>query len=287
MTTLEDNSGSDSQPLYSEHLPYPMSKTHVAFLMAAEKLFRIHKRVYFWTFTFKEVYCDWQYPPLFKRILLDVGYHFIGSDNGGLQGLRVVERHVMHGLHYHLLINERIPIELLKRLGRRYGLGRVSVRKANQGDAFYLAKYLTKEKEKFWAGGGVQLHTKRWSGVGGFRGPKKNDIIVDSAGTRCMRWFTKHCGKLPFRVAQLAYTWGSMYGEPFAWDMRTKHKFWSLAYPTFKREESRCAREMWESLFRDMDGKLRVYQLKPAEWQDLTTPRKADTLMVLEVENQR
>jgi len=54
-----------------------------------------------------------------------------------------------------------MSVHIVRRVGRRFGIGRVSVEKADMGAAYYLAPYLGKRK-KF----ATRLRT--WGAVGGF-----------------------------------------------------------------------------------------------------------------------
>lgn len=225
------------QPLFSDKLPYPISKSHAAFLFSAQRLFAIHAKVYFWTWTFKTAKCDWQYPYLYDKIMTELRGQFHGSENGGLQGLRVLEHHETHGLHYHLLLNERVPVALLKRIGLKYGLGRISVMRCNPDTAWYLAKYLTKGDEPFYRGGGITTHTKRWHCVGGFQGCRKSDVEMDCWPVRVMKEFCFRVGQLPFRVSRVVYNYGSSFGSVRSWDFKTKRRFLQDIAPLIKLEE--------------------------------------------------
>lgn len=151
-------------------------KSRVAFLLSAQMLFEHSpKSMYLWLFTFEKVYNDWEYPRLwneFTKRLHDL-YPLAC-------GLRVLEVHPGgHGLHYHLLINRRLSIQLVNRISHKYGIGFTSVQKCwDFGAALYLAKYLTKEMRR----GGQRLHGKiqRWGTYGPWHGVRKNSIEVKS-----------------------------------------------------------------------------------------------------------
>lgn len=140
--------------------------------MSAAKLFSQHRNIYFWTFTFKGVEYDeramWLWNQ-FQTRLKD----FFGRN---VAGLRVVEVHpaeLSHGLHFHALLNRRLNIHIVKRLGKRWGFGRISVVKCDEGTAMYLAKYISKDND-------VAPGIRRWACIGGFHGVKVKNVKCDS-----------------------------------------------------------------------------------------------------------
>lgn len=147
------------------------SRTEAAWLLSCRKLFRDYSPIYFWTFTFTEVLNDWVYPVRWERFTHDLVWKIYG---GRLAGLRVIEIHKDHGLHYHALLNKRVWVRIVRRIGKRYGIGRVSVAKADWGSATYLAKYL--DKKRFT----TTTRIARWHSVGMFEAVHKNDIEVIS-----------------------------------------------------------------------------------------------------------
>lgn len=140
--------------------------------MSAQMLFeQFPKSIYFWTFTWIHVHDDWEYGKLFNEFAKRVKNIYPFSC-----GLKVVEVHpgeFSHGLHVHLIVNQRLSIQLLSRIGRRYGLGRISVEKCNWGVVSYLAKYLTKRGPKVWG-------IRKWGTWGPWRGVRTNNIVIDS-----------------------------------------------------------------------------------------------------------
>lgn len=148
-----------------------MNKSKAAFLLSAEKLFSLGEKVYFWTFTFKNVYPDWWYPKHWRIFAQKIGNLY----GGYVCGLRVLEAHEEHGLHYHLLVNRRLSIHHIRRIAEPLGIFWVHVHKkpVNIGTAHYLAKYLAKDSPK--------LHgVHRWGTFGSFRGVKVNDVEIES-----------------------------------------------------------------------------------------------------------
>jgi hypothetical protein len=158
-----------------------MTKSKAAFLLSVRTLFNQvlpngksrARRVYFWTFTFREVVSDeiafksWNH----LRTLMQRKW----SDQMGVPGVRVVEVHPGgHGLHFHLLIARRVDVNEVRRLAIRAGFGRIHVRKAKQGDAEYMAKYLAKGDD------GLKRGTRRWGNFGTFKGTRVKDIVIES-----------------------------------------------------------------------------------------------------------
>ena len=166
-----------------------LNKACAAFTFSCEKLFSEHEKVYFWTFTFKDV------PP--DDFMAMESWHTLAARLGrcfpDMQGLRVCELHKSHGIHFHCLVNIRIPVDRMKKIcfgnGRLFGknhyldFGRLTVKKANIGAAGYLAKYMTKEyctENNFW-------HRRRWGTMGGFEHVPVKNIEFDSEATRNRR----------------------------------------------------------------------------------------------------
>jgi hypothetical protein len=94
-----------------------------------------------------------------------------------LQGLRVTELHASHGVHFHAIINTRVPITEMNRLARRHGFGRMSVKEADRSSVTYLSKYLTKS---FMADNPSFAGRRRWGPIGGFKGTKCKDLKYDT-----------------------------------------------------------------------------------------------------------
>lgn len=173
--------------------------------MSADLLFaRFRGRIYFWTFTFKKVHPDWYYPKAWYALQHSLGrFH-----QGFVQGLRVVEAHSEHGLHYHALIGQRLNVHIVRRIASRYGFGRVHVKRCDSGAAFYLAKYLTPRDKLFGP--------RRWGCIGGFKGVRKNSIRKESCYDRNMR---KVCalGRVDTYAAHVVYRASQLYGEMSEW----------------------------------------------------------------------
>jgi len=137
-----------------------MTKTQAAFCLSAQHLHETFPELYFWTFTFRSTWPDWYYPNAWNAFAKK-----LANMHGGLLcGLRVLEVHPGgHGLHYHALLNLRVSVHAVRKMGKPLGFGRVQVERVFEREqVFYLAKYLTKDNE-LWPG------MRRWGTVGGFR----------------------------------------------------------------------------------------------------------------------
>lgn len=147
------------------------TKTGAAFRLSVERLERSCPRLYFWTFTFVKVENDDAAMYFWKRFLCD-GLLKIWPD---CRGLRVVQVHPGgHGLHFHALLNKRLPVQIVRRLAARYHFGRIHVRRAREGDGAYLARYLSR------SAGGIGKGARKWAAVGGFRACRVRDIEPSS-----------------------------------------------------------------------------------------------------------
>lgn len=152
------------------------TKSQAAFTLSALKLFDEHPRVYFWTFTLREVMPDWRAMQAWRSMFQTL-YNWHGTN---LFGLRVVECHRSHGLHFHALLATRMSVHIARRAGKRFGFGRVHVCKADRGSILYLCKYLGKEKH-------LLPGARAWDCVGRFQGTKVRNIEVDSLFHRNMK----------------------------------------------------------------------------------------------------
>lgn len=207
----------------------PVSKSKAAFLMSAEKLFNQNKQIYFWTFTFKAVEYDERAMYLwgnYAHALRD----FFGHS---FQGLRVVEIHggeYSHGLHFHALLNKRISIHIVRRIGKRFGFGRISVEPCDIGAAHYLTKYLSKENE-------LPSGTRKWAPMGGFIPCKVRNVVVESTLSRNIKWVQNHMSKAKFTYAFFIYLnqQTHRYGAIENWPSLEKITPFHSSLPTVKR----------------------------------------------------
>ncbi len=170
-----------------------MTKSHAAFTFSCETLFRQYEKVYFWTFTCKKVHPIWRYGPIFHAF-----WHELQHAYGGiLQGVRVYELHNTHGIHWHCLLNYRMSVREVRRIGEKYGLGRNHVVVADSGAVGYMAKYLAKERASLKG-------LSKWRTLGGFRGTKVKDIVVKSPYHKEVNRLQKKHGvkKVPWEIAK-------------------------------------------------------------------------------------
>jgi len=166
-------------------LPYPVAKSKMAFQFSVEALYRESKHVYMWTITFKKAMSDsWSFYA-FAQLMKE-----LQNNNPLLRGLRVAERHpgeswfgeeISHGLHFHLLLNQRISKAWVERVGHKWGFGFTWVNKVSRENALYCGKYLTKDGTELQKGG------RKWGAIGGFRNVKVRDIEIDSEFHRNFR----------------------------------------------------------------------------------------------------
>ncbi len=138
------------------------SRSKAAFLMSAEALAEISQRLYFWTFTWAEILPVSECRRTWNRFtnLLH------GNTSERFAALRVWELHPGgHGLHVHMLTNERIDVNVVRCLLARAGMGVVChVRGARLGDEAYMAKYMRKGRRipgvRQWAKLGKWQHVR-------------------------------------------------------------------------------------------------------------------------------
>ncbi|HYE31956.1 MAG TPA: hypothetical protein VEH27_11040 [Methylomirabilota bacterium] len=149
-----------------------MSKSEFAFRMSAQKFFDEQRHVYFWTFTCKQVHPDWYYSQIWSRFFREIQNLYGGT----VQGLKVVELHDNHGIHWHTLLNIRVGVQQVRRIAKRYGIGRVHAKKADLGSIGYLAKYISSDLRKT----GKELHARvaRWQCIGHFVGVRKCNVEI-------------------------------------------------------------------------------------------------------------
>lgn len=195
-----------------------MTKTAAAFLMTAERLFQPDTKIYFWTFTFNTVHSDQEGSRLFSDFLNHLR-KVLGGDWGGV---KVAEIHPKgHGIHFHALINRRLAVDIVRRVAKCHGLGRIHVERAWadknhpaktktfyywNGSAWvnsetrtitaktsseYLAKYLAKQRKGPVSKSGRSV--RRWSTFGPIRKTRVKDLANDSP-----QWVFRREHNLPF-----------------------------------------------------------------------------------------
>jgi hypothetical protein len=152
-------------------------KSRSAFEFTVRKMLRQNPKLYFWTFTFREVHSQknamrlWnQFLTLLKRKL-------------GFRGVRVLELHEEHGCHFHVITNQRFPIRKILMFAARYGFGRLNVKPVQDpGTAIaYLCKYLSKPRP------GCLKRARLWSAFGKIERTRVKDVLTDTPMTRLIR----------------------------------------------------------------------------------------------------
>ena len=164
-----------------------MTKSKAAFIMSVEKLFDESERVFMWTITFRDVMPVWWYMNTHTLFVREVQKWY-----RKFRGLRVTEVHNLHGIHYHWLVDTWMDVELVRHLGRKFGIGRVHAVEADRGAALYLAKYMSKKKQ---APSIAKL--SKWGTLGGFIPCRVRDIEITSPSsdrikTACEDWRMLH-----------------------------------------------------------------------------------------------
>jgi len=206
-----------------------VNKSQAAFLMSCDRLFEQWPRPYFWTFTFTKVWSDWFYPASWAAFIRD-----LQNVHGGLVcGVRVIEPGEEHGLHYHAILNMRISVHIVRRLAKRYDIGRVQVQRCDYGAALYLSQYLGKQVRLF---GGIH----KWGCVGGFRGVRVRDVEIDSIAASNQRFFFGGV-QVPFAIATQCFRFSRLYGHLRDWPQEVSS--YVLALAMYFRQEERHIRK--------------------------------------------
>jgi len=148
-----------------------------------QDLFASSPRCYFWTFTFCETQPVWRAAQAWTMLQRRMFDHF-----GKFQGVRVAEMHQDHGLHFHVVINQRLPVGLIRWMAKRYGFGRIEVQavRSQAATTRYLVTYLAKGEALPCPG------MRRWTRMGGI-GEPKNNFICQSDLAKKIRATLKEC----------------------------------------------------------------------------------------------
>ena len=152
-------------------------KSRSAFEFTVRKMLRQNAKLYFWTFTFREVHSLktamglWnQFLTLLKRKL-------------NFRGVRVLELHDEHGCHFHVITNQRFPIRKILAFSERYGFGRLHVQPVSDTTKAikYLCKYLSKPRP------GCLKRARLWSAFGKIERTRVKDVLSDTPLIRILR----------------------------------------------------------------------------------------------------
>jgi len=163
------------------------SKSQAAFIMSVHRLFDGGGRVYFWTLTFVKVYNDDEYGRLWWGFWRAMAGAHGSKRRWKCPGIRVIEPHENHGLHFHFLTKKRLSVHIVRRIGKRFGIGRIDAERCDRGAGMYLSKYLGKSKS-------FGMRVRSWGAMGGFLVCRKADVEVDSAFHRNMSHILERTG---------------------------------------------------------------------------------------------
>jgi len=174
------------------------SRTKWAFRCSFESLVQFAREngqeLTWWRFSLRENIPHWCSYAAFNGLFRDLRHHY--EEDDPLYGIRVCEAQDGKRIHWHAVLNKRIPIELVDRLGERHGMGFSFAKKVTnpQGTIDYMTKYLTKQKIPF------QSRIRRWGMIGGFDGSRVKDCKYDSQWHRFVKRVIAETGwpKLPF-----------------------------------------------------------------------------------------
>ena len=107
-----------------------MTKSKAAFLFASQTLGK--QRLYLWTFTFKQLLGVKETRKRWNHLLT-----LLLREWPDLQGLRVFELHEEHGLHVHLVTNQFINVNRVRKLAMQPGGDSLPFTKS----AFFALRY--------------------------------------------------------------------------------------------------------------------------------------------------
>jgi hypothetical protein len=152
-------------------------KSRTAFEFTVRKMLRQNAKLYFWTFTFREVHSLKKAMQLWNQFLTVLKRQL------GVRGVRVLELHEEHGCHFHVITNRRFPIRKVLLMCERHGFGRIDVRRVtNAAQAIsYLCKYLSKRRER------CLKRARLWSAFGKIERTRVRDVLVDTPKVRLLR----------------------------------------------------------------------------------------------------
>ncbi len=134
-------------------------------------------KLYFWTFTFRDVHSLAMATALWNQFLTLLRRKL------GFRGVRVLELHDEHGCHFHVVTNKRFRIQRILAISERYGFGRIHVEPVfDVANAVkYLCKYLSKRRPKCLKG------ARLWAAFGQIERTKVKDIVSDMPFSRILR----------------------------------------------------------------------------------------------------
>ena len=152
-------------------------KSRSAFEFTVRKMLRQNRKLYFWTFTLREVHSLTEAMRLWNQFLT------LLKRKVQFRGVRVLELHEEHGCHFHVITNERFPIRKILALGERYGFGRTNVKRVTDAAqaVSYLCKYLSKPRVR------CLKRARLWSAFGKIERTRVRDVLLDTPKVRLLR----------------------------------------------------------------------------------------------------
>jgi hypothetical protein len=168
-------------------------------------------KLYMWTFTWAGVFHLWYYPRMWKNFLDDLEHVVPGYT----MGIRIMERFpgnnqydLSHGVHYHVLFNQRIDIRRVWPILRKHGMScHVQKWKGTADEAArYLAKYLTKDYETW------PIRVRRWGAVFGFSCNVMADIKLVHPHSDSVKYCCRFWGRGQFGREQICAIYNSVNG---------------------------------------------------------------------------
>jgi hypothetical protein len=151
-------------------------KSRTAFEYTIRKM-EAKGKLYFWTFTYRDVHSLKTAMGLWNEFLT------LLKRKIGFRGVRVLELHDEHGVHFHVVTNKRYKIRRILAIGIRYGFGRTHVERVTDvaGGIAYLCKYLSKRRAP------CLRRMRLWAAFGSIERTRVADIVVDSPFVRILR----------------------------------------------------------------------------------------------------
>jgi hypothetical protein len=143
--------------------------------MCIDSLFERSSHVYMWTFTFPETLHAWLAAHSWLTLWQKLNNYY-----GRCSGVRVMEFHRDHGIHFHVLIDRRVSIDVVRRMCRQCGFGRVHVCEIRREDRYYVAKYVNKDRD-------MPQGLRRWASFGTKHKTRCRDLEMRSSVADAMR----------------------------------------------------------------------------------------------------
>jgi hypothetical protein len=204
-------------------------KSKAAFEFTVRKM-EASGRLYFWTFTYRDVHSLKRAMGLWNEFLTVLKRRL------GFRGVRVLELHDEHGVHFHVVTNRRFKIARILEIGARYGFGRTGVERVTDvaGGISYLCKYLSKRRAPCLRG--VRL----WAAFGEIGRTRVADIVLDSPFICALR--SAMGSPLPDELLNLTSAGGTRKRPSFSKALPIAWEIYYLSLdPTFRERQARWA----------------------------------------------